>query len=183
MTQHGVFNSFWDNKSPHHLPFLSFHEVKDESPDWNLTISLNRLYNILDSNKEVDIHEGIKLLLQDGNWRANLLACMGVLAIEPSKRGGLINLFWDRVLKGSWVCPQMLVVLFLIDKDFALSAKLLSGSSNKAVKPLKSKAATEYLLTGVVNDTEQSDLGATITKDWQFGLNELIAQGKIRALS
>lgn len=182
MTQHGVFNSFWDGTHPHHLPFLTMRALETDSAEWNLHTSLARLYSILDTSTEADTVEGIKLLLQDSNWRPQLVACVAVAAIAPSKRAGLINLFWDRVLKGSWVCPQLLVILYLADTDFASFAKLITDSNDERTYSLKTKAAAEYLVTGVVNDTEKSDLGASIAQNWKQGLLNMADSGRARLL-
>jgi hypothetical protein len=59
-----------------------------------------------------DIHT----LLIDFNWRPTLVACVAALWVKPDP--AIIAALWSRLDAGSWVVPQIAVVLAQIDPDF-----------------------------------------------------------------
>ncbi len=135
----GIFNEFWDGVHPHHLPFLHPHD----SP--NLTISLQRLNAILEKNSESSILEGTRHLLADHNWRTHLVACFVLLRLSPQTRSALFDSFWERLTLGSWVSPQISVVLSLMDRDFKMKGeKVLRDGLTATIRLFQPWAARRH---------------------------------------
>lgn len=63
----------------------------------------------------------VRLLLEDSNWRPTLVACVSALFMEPTLE--MTKRLWGRLDQGSWVAPQVAVVLFMIDPEFEAQAR------------------------------------------------------------
>jgi hypothetical protein len=195
----GVFNNFWDGH-PNHLPFLNLRESKDDPKEWNLQTSITKLYSILKSHSDGDVNEGIKQLIDSEDWRPHIVASISILSFDSTRRDEFVGLLWDRLSRGSWTSPQILVVLSIIDKDFESKAsKIISegfavsyspltsiehhvsrgGTSTKAANA-KVVAVINFILNRTATDSIENDEGASIAKGWTESLNKLIAQGKIK---
>jgi hypothetical protein len=72
--------------------------------------------------------ESVLALLRDPDWRSHLVAAVAVL-LSPA-RVDLCPAVWEAVDKGSWVSPQLAVVLSICDPEFVGSAKgrIMTGS-------------------------------------------------------
>lgn len=193
-----IFNSFWDGQ-PNHLPLLTLRESKDEPLEWNLKTSISKLNSILNSNSDEKINDGIRQLLKSEDWRLHLVASISVLAVAPQKRSEFVDLIWVRLSHGSWISPQLLVVLSIIDKDFNSRAiKVLNegftvnyiklspmehhvsrGGSNARAASEKVIDAIDYILKKDINESVGSEGGA-IAKNWTEQLTRLADEGKIR---
>ncbi|PTX64107.1 hypothetical protein C8N46_101717 [Kordia periserrulae] len=193
----GVFNDFWD-KNPNHLPFLSLHYLPNISEGWGLYQSIEKLDVIIEENDLSGIIEGIKLLLKSENWRPHLVASLAILKIKKDEQIKLKSLLWERIRKGSWVSPQILVILSIIDIDFKKIAKEIyengfqivyskmssvehhsaRGPAGLHVDNQKVIASVEYLLHGTINDSFENDCGGSITKSWKKNLMDLIENNK-----
>lgn len=198
MKEFGIFEKFW-NGHPNHLPFLYLTQTKDNSIEWNLEINLNLVNNIL-KNRAIDsIIEGLKLLLQNDNWRPHLLALISILQLRTDIRNKFVGLLWHRLGKSSWVSPQILVVLSVIDKQFTTTAnEVLLNGLNRTITKMDSVgkyiesclygpnvtekkiiAAIQYLLTGKVKVSNDNDRGGEISKEWKTNLEYLVVTRKI----
>lgn len=68
-----------------------------------------------------DLSEAVRLMLDDRNWRTDLVAVAAVLlADSPSELGEPL---WEAFDYGSWVAPQLAVSLYLVDPGFRRGAK------------------------------------------------------------
>jgi len=195
----GIFRNFWDGQ-PNHLPFLSFRSYAEEPETFNLKLSISKIEFILENNSEESIKEGIQLLLLNEDWRSHLVASIALLSLKQATRESLLSYFWQRVSKGSWVSPQIMVTLSYSDVDFiAKGKKILSedfkidyadlsaidhhvsrGGTPKSVAGKKVLASLDYLLNDVVNDTFDNDAGGSICKGWKENLDESIRQNKFK---
>lgn len=196
----GIFSNFWDGK-PNHLPLLSLVEMPyDDSQTFNVKISFLILESILETNTEESIQEGIKLLLENEDWRTHLVATVSLLAIKQSKRENLIDLFWKRLSQGSWVSPQILVALSMCDSFFSSKGKKIltegfkinysklsavdhhvsRGGIPATISEKKVLAAIDYLLNDSINDSDDNDAGGSIAKNWKERVDELIKQNKLK---
>jgi hypothetical protein len=182
----GIFNDFWVNH-PQHLPFLSFTESNFEPKSFGLHSSISNLELILKRNSLEDIKKDIIELLVTSNWRTHLVASIALTLLKKENTNDLLEHFWDRINKGSWVVPQLLVVLSIVDSEFRVKAEniineesnyLLNNSdlnySRRKVFDHKKIASINYLLKGIVNDTSESDSGASITQGWKQNLQTAI---------
>jgi hypothetical protein len=194
----GVFNNFWDGQ-PNHLPFLNLRESRGDPKEWNLATSISKLYSILSSHSDLDINEGIRQLIKSEDWRPHLVALISILSFDSQRRSEFIDLLWDRLSRGSWTSPQILVILSIIDTDLSKATKIttegysvnysqmtsiehhvsLGGTSTKKASA-KVVAVINFLLNKIETDTADSDQGASIAKHWTDRLNELIDKGKIK---
>jgi hypothetical protein len=198
MLEYGIFNTFW-NGHPNHLPLLSLLESNDDPAEWNLKMSIKQLDGILLTHSEESIAEGVKLLLRSDNWRPHLVAVLVMLKLNSFRSSYWINSLWERLKHGSWVSPQILVVLSMIDKDFLAKAneiaangfkvtysKMPAAEHHSARGPLGSRfaenkiiAAVHYLVHGSVIDSDEDDQGGSIARSWKSRLLQLIEEGKI----
>jgi hypothetical protein len=195
----GVFNNFWD-EHPNHLPFLNLREWSHEPKEWNLQTSIAKLYSILESHSDGNVNEGIRQLIDSDDWRPHIVASISILSFDSTRRDEFIGLLWDRLSRGSWTSPQILVVLSIIDKDFESKAnKIISEGFTVSYSPLtpiehhvsrggaSAKAASAKVVTAInfilnrtATDAIKYDEGGSIAKGWAESLNKLIDQGKIR---
>jgi hypothetical protein len=195
----GVFNSFWDGH-PNHLPFLNLRESKDDPKEWNLQTSIAKLYSILKSHSDGNINEGIRQLIKSDDWRPHIVASISILSFDSQRRNEFIDLLWERLSRGSWTSPQILVVLSIIDKDFISKAsKIVSegfavnysqltpiehhvSRGGTSIKEASAKvvAVIYFLLNKIMTDSVDSEQGASIAKNWTESLTKLIDEGKIR---
>jgi hypothetical protein len=60
-------------------------------------------------------------LLGDLNWRPTLVAAVAAALLPPDPR--ITNALWHRLDSGSWVVPQIAVVLSGVDPDFQTQAR------------------------------------------------------------
>ena len=60
-------------------------------------------------------------LLADLNWRPTLVAAVAAAFLPQDPR--IINTLWHRIDTGSWVVPQIAVILATIDSEFELRAR------------------------------------------------------------
>jgi hypothetical protein len=68
-----------------------------------------------------DAHRYIELMLQGRNWRPHLVASVAIL-MSPD-RAGYTSALWRTFDYGSWVAPQLAVVLYFSDPEFGREAK------------------------------------------------------------
>ncbi|OOV16119.1 hypothetical protein [Flavobacterium sp. LM4] len=195
----GIFKKFWDGQ-PNHLPFLSLRSYADEPKEFNLNLSISKLEFILENNSEESIKESIKLILSHEDWRLHLIASMTLLTLRQTTRENLTPYFWERINKGSWVSPQIMVALSLTDIEFKeKSKKILSeglkinysdlpeiehhvfrGGTPRNIAEKKIIASLDYLINDIVNDTHDNDAGGSICKSWKENLEQLILQNKFK---
>ncbi|HEY5746520.1 MAG TPA: hypothetical protein VIU12_10615 [Chryseolinea sp.] len=193
----GIFNEFWDGVHPHYLPFLNLHDSNESN--WNLTISIQRLNTIVEKHSEQSVQEGIRHLLTHPDWRPHLVACLVLLRLSPQARSTLLDLFWERLSLGSWVSPQISVAVSLVDRNFKMKGeKILSdglamndpsllaqdhhalpGPRRPYPPEGKTKAALEFLVHNVINDTSDNDAGGLHARDWKQTLLKLIDSKRI----
>lgn len=133
----GIFKEFW-NGHPNHLPLMGLHNDNDEPKEWNLNKSLDRLDLICDENSKELIIEGIHKLLNNEDWRPHLVAILVSFKISTDEQQRLIPEFWKRLEKGSWISPQILSVLSIIDKEFESKGRQILNNGFKVdYSPIK----------------------------------------------
>ncbi|RKR08778.1 hypothetical protein C8C82_0662 [Flavobacterium sp. 81] len=174
----GIFKNFWDGQ-PNHLPFLNLISYAEEPKEFNLKLSISKLESILENSSEESIIESIKLLLEYEDWRLHLVASMALLNLKQTTRKNITSYFWQRINKGSWISPQILVTLSFSDTEFKeKSKKILSesvkidysvlseiehhvsrGGTPKSIAEKKIIASLDYLLNDIINDSSDNDAG------------------------
>ena len=188
----GIYRKFWDGQ-PNHLPFLSLRNYTDEPKEFNLKLSITKLERILSENSESNVKNDIKLLLDNEDWRLHIVASIVLLILKKDNAQDIIDLFWFRIKNGSWVSPQILVVLYYSDLNFKDKCRQIlndglninyvelnpiahhseRGGTPKSIAEKKVLASIDYLLNGIVNDTSKTDNGGSITKSWKENLENL----------
>lgn len=196
---YGVFGEFWDGH-PNHLPFLHLHEIPDPSSEFNLAKSIDILDLIISTNSEASVTSGINLLLASENWRPHLVAALAVLKINKVNQSAHVPALWDRLQHQSWVSPQILVVLSMIDPEFTRLAEdirvqgyRVNYSSKYSLKRNRRKgpieltadhskllASVQYLLKGIIVDTDENEGGGSLAKNWKNSLLQLIESGRFK---
>ncbi|MEO1049930.1 MAG: hypothetical protein AAFX87_04875 [Bacteroidota bacterium] len=118
----GIFNEFWDGH-PNHLPLLRLKGLNSQVSDLSLTKSLQRLDHLCSQHSKSKVVEGIQKMLQSENWRLHLVAILASFKLPEKEQQDLISDLWIRLQKGSWVSPQILSVLSMIDEAFEIKAR------------------------------------------------------------
>jgi hypothetical protein len=106
-----AFDALWmkDGKSyPGHLPLLNLRGCERE------------IRIVREAVGAQEVEPTIRAMLADPNWRPNLVAAVAVLFLPPD--GRLAAPLWQALDEGSWVSPQLAVVLSLHDPGFAEAA-------------------------------------------------------------
>lgn len=75
-------------------------------------VAIRRIANALDHPTAPHY---ISMLLEDRNWRPNLVGAMAVLI---AKQQDLVSGLWNAVDAASWVNPQLAAVASVVDRDF-----------------------------------------------------------------
>ncbi|MCL9806891.1 hypothetical protein NAT51_15250 [Flavobacterium amniphilum] len=186
----GIYRNFWDGQ-PNHLPFLSFRSSSDEPKEFNLKLSITKLEAILRKNPVSIVKKDLQLLLNDENWRLHIVASIVLLMLKKENSQDISDLFWQRIEKGSWVSPQILVSLSYSDFNFENRSKQIlndgininyaalspiehhsaRGGTTKRMAGKKVLAAIDYLVNGIVNDTPETDCGGSICKSWKESID------------
>ncbi len=184
----GIFKEFW-NGHPNHLPLMGLHNDNDEPKEWNLNKSLERLDLICDNNSEELIIKGIHNLLRNENWRPHLVGILASFKISPEEQKKLIPNFWARLEKGSWISPQILSVLSIIDVEFELKGKgILDNGFRVSYSPMEmiehhsargpegSKGASEKVINSInaLLENKDDDFG------WKGNLTQLIKSKRFK---
>lgn len=63
----------------------------------------------------------VSLLLEESNWRPTLVACVAALFMSHTPE--TTKQLWQRLDRGSWVTPQIAVVLSMTDPEFESQAR------------------------------------------------------------
>lgn len=171
----GIFNEFWDNEQPNHLPLLNLRNTI-ENNEWNLEISLKRLENILTKYSKKEITRDLEILISEMNWRPQLVFCIALLKLNKDQGEGLVKLLWNKISQNkTFVMPQLAVTALLIDSNF----------KEKALEILKTR--NSMLNTGDFDNNQLlSELCRTDREDkssiaigYKSNLTQLIKEGKI----
>jgi len=118
-----------------YLPFLRMN-----SP--NVQNALTNLSDVLRSSD--DAHGYIELMLQGRNWRPHLVA--SVAALLSHDRASYGSALWRAFDYGSWVAPQLAVVLYFSDPEFGREAKHRVASRCPVTAAPDSDAAFERVV-------------------------------------
>lgn len=85
--------------------------------------------------------------LSDVNWRATLVASVAALFLPRDAR--LVAALWHRFDAGSWIGPQLAVILSMVDSDFESASRIrlesCSGVSDAMIGGLTPKSAHALL--------------------------------------
>jgi len=174
----GLFNQFWD-EHPHHLPFLSLVQRDLPVKPWDLNNSLARLDDILLNNPQHQLWADLMLLLESDNWRAHLVAVCSIFKIPKTKHQLYINKLWELVENGSWVNPQIVATLSIIDDKFKTNAKriyesLLKQNINGQALDEKLNCLLVFFLEDKIIANDVFENHATIAQTWKENLLYLI---------
>jgi len=101
----GVFAPVFES-SPCYLHLLRLSAV-------NIEVAVRSVIQCAQADTDRSV---ILKLLADVNWRPTLVAAVAAPFLSPDSR--ITAALWHRVDTGSWVTPQIAVVLALIDPDF-----------------------------------------------------------------
>jgi hypothetical protein len=109
---YGVFSPLF-NSQPGYLNFLHL-DTRSSKP------AVSRVIECCRSSSDPFLN--IQCLLEEGNWRPNLVAAvaLSVLGYNPAA----FTKLWAAVDAGSWVTPQLVVVAYLRDPDFRGQARI-----------------------------------------------------------
>ncbi len=120
--------------------------------------------------------QSVLALLGDPDWRLHLVAAIAVLLSRD--RADLSPALWEAVDRGSWVAPQLAVVLSICDPQFVARAKqrilagcpvappnlpsaleqhVVAGTGARSERSAKTLAALLHLVQTIPNETEWAD--------------------------
>jgi hypothetical protein len=173
-----VFEPFWKGRL-YYLTFLHLTDRKNDDGQSALDEALQALYTILESNPRKEIDGGIHSLLTELDWRAHLVALISLLALKPANHRFQFEMLWQRIHKGSWVSPQIVAVLQLLDSEFEKRGRcILSGEA-----PLEGNIRDDKLIISLSNLLESSHLDTPHTdfaSKWLNRIRTLSEQGRLK---
>lgn len=168
----GIFNDFWDGKHPHHLPLLNLRD-SSEVKEWNLRISLSRLDKLFSINPREKVISDMELLIDQVDWRPHLIFCFALLKLSETENQKLINQLWTKLkVSRSWVYPQLLVTVSIVDKNFTKNAKELFELKGSIID--FDGLNKEDLLLETVKNINLNEDKTYIAIKWRDNLNKLI---------
>ena len=147
----------------------------------------------------------ILALLSDLNWRPTLVAAVAAAFIPLDTR--ILDALWHRFDAGSWVVPQIAVILATIDPDFQIQARhrleahcpldsselraltmlerhSAAGPASGAQRSAKAASALQAILSAAVPVQEMPKmLGNGSTKSARQQMKELLERMTVRTWS
>ncbi len=116
----GIFGGLLAPVSIHYIRFLNLYSVGEAGED--LKKGLKKIDRILEKKSTRKIQKGIERLLKAIDWRVHIVACVAITKLEETDQQLFIPILWQKLRKdGSWVEPQLLAVLSLIDHNFSIN--------------------------------------------------------------
>lgn len=103
---------FSGDRSAAYLSFLGMRSAEVQG-------ALTSLSDVLRATDDADRY--FEVMFQSRNWRPHLVAAVAVLLSHD--RVAYASALWRTFDSGSWVAPQLAVVLYLSDPEFAREAK------------------------------------------------------------
>lgn len=104
-----------------------------------------------------DAHDSppyIERMLADPDWRPQLIGAVATLCTPmPSP---FVPYLWNAVDRGSWVAPQIAVVLLLVDPRFAEAAKRRVMAGCTVIEPSIRSRLLRHVMTGPAPTPERS---------------------------
>lgn len=95
--------------------YLSFLNLQGE-----VKSQILKTKQVLSSISQQQMEQDFKTLLSVRDWRPHLLVCISLFIIKEKEK--TIILMWQRVDKGSWVLPQLIISLSFNDEEFIQKA-------------------------------------------------------------
>jgi hypothetical protein len=196
----GVFNSCFEGGFDH-LPLLLLEDEGIDPEAGGLHRELRKIKKLFLENTVEDILTGIELLMREWNWRLHLLASITLMFLDDVYSKRISGRFWKTIYEGSWVSPQILVVLSKKDREFVRHGKEILESDSPVVQiqrtpppkdvvdyyrfatererqfsfeeEYKVRTALDYLIFGRIDETIRS-IGGRKAKQWNEKLEKLI---------
>ena len=115
-------------------------------------------------SREPGVAEAVPRLLQHDNWRYQLVAAAW-MALTDDRDADRLSALWDRIARGSWVTPQLLVVVHHLDPAFgARVAEVIDGLDPKGQSALNALQGNPW------PHPQDGDAGHEIAAHWQVQL-------------
>lgn len=176
--QLGVFIDFWDGTNPHHLPLMNLSIRDTSNTNWNLETSLQRIEKIFQNYDRQTIIRDLGLLIQQDNWRPQLVFCISILKLKEEEQLSLKKKLWDKLEEyRSWVIPQLTVTAFIIDLDF--KSKASSILKKRQLDLDFNKLRKEEIFLELSKGNTRFEDKSSIAVNWRAGLLKLIKAKKI----
>jgi hypothetical protein len=181
---YGVFTPLWE-PFPYYQLFFSL--VENFSSN-TLKTGLFKLRSVITDNSLSDIKEGIDIVLSNPNWRMHIIGIFTAFAIKNQVDDEILESLWNCLRHGSWVSPQVCVILQYIDSNFDTKALNLIDEEKKILytgdltpaqshtmrgpaglqsEETKLTLALQYLLDGTIQSGYMGDNGGEIVKGWK----------------
>lgn len=173
MDKLGIFKKFWEG-APNHLPLLNLNSKEVIGKSWNLKKSLNLLNEIYESNDTEIYIVNLKTILENENWRPQLLACFGILKLESEKRKEFCKILWKIFAKGSWIKPQILVTLSIIDNSFVKRSLEIINSKEFEREMSNKDDHVEMIFEKLLYNNDPFENKVNLAKEWKTKLIKII---------
>ena len=163
---------------PHYGLFLNLESHQDEESPISLNLSLQKINKIFQNKSQNQINKGIKNLLSSKNWRTHIVGCVAIIKLKSENQKLYIERLWGLVLNNeSWVFPQILATLSIIDPDF--STKIGRKELLKKFKKNKELVQEiEFLLNPEIR-VMNNQINPVFGLPWKINLIKLIEEGKL----
>lgn len=176
-----VFQEFRDGPHPHHLPLMNLTDPEPPPGSWNADISLRRIDAILNKYGPGTFRSGIIPLIRSDDRRQQLVGCIAILKLNPEERKELTALSWERVENGSWIIPQIMVILSFLDRGFIDSGRQFIGSSDE-LNHLDPEDQVDFIIEKVCENSCPSEIKGRMAMRWRKRLLALNKAGKTDVL-
>jgi hypothetical protein len=130
----GCFNPLFE-AGAYYLPLLQL------STDATSGIAIRLIANIV--REQPSYREDVVALLDSPNWRTHLIASIAILLSGDS--GHFVPSLWATFDRGSWVAPQLAVVISICDLQFASHARQRLAGARSLAPQLSAKSVASLL--------------------------------------
>jgi hypothetical protein len=144
-----------------------------------LVTSLEIIAKIIDSSEKNKLFDEMKLLIENRNWRFQLLFCISLLRLSNKDADNLLELLWKQIEeKKSWILPQLIATATIVDPNFNSRAYELLKQRQQIID-IENKTSKSLMIELCKSDIQSEDK-SLIAVEWRDRLFELIRKGKIK---
>ncbi len=159
LEQYGPFAELFSDTDQAAPPHLTLLKLIDNIPQHDaIKTSLVRVQvAVSQGNTEFWMH---RLLIETPDWRAHIIAAVAILMLEDVSPA-YVEMLWAVVDNGSWVSPQTLVVLSIVDASFSEHCRIRIESDCKVTLPKSISTNDRQITMGPATDNARAGKNAS----------------------
>jgi hypothetical protein len=188
----GPFNKFWSHEVPLHLHIMNLRPSTDGEGSFS-DQAVDLLRSIIREGNAEEIKTEITNMINDQNWRANLVGAFCIFLIDENDQYEFLELIWKKLDERSWAAPQLVAVAAVLDSNFKDKAKARLRRNEMSPVPFPDEkylgALFQLLIMkygdhGFISPHDQQgevDMGKAIAKKWTKALFHCFPQHKFQS--